>query len=134
MFGSNLCQGKQLKPLMKKTGGRNREYSACLFGLASDQYATNKQHTSVHFFGRDTTFFVGPERLADEYGLPMVYMSVCLLKRGYYTATFHELKKSSRYKFGDQTQQAATLLEQDIKQDPARYFWLHNRWKDVLSS
>ena len=64
----------------------------------------------------------------------MVYMSVRLLKRGYYTATFHKLEKSPRYKFGDQTQQAATLLEHEIKQDPARYFWLHNRWKDVLSS
>ena len=54
-----------------------------------------------------------------------------MVKRGYYSATFHELKRPSSYRLGDQTQKAAMLLESDIKQNPAGYFWLHNRWKDV---
>ena len=33
--------------------------------------------------------------------------------------------------FGTRTQQAAALLEQDMRMFPQYYYWLHNRWPHI---
>lgn len=83
------------------------------------------------FLHQDTPFYPGTERLARSQKLPVVYIQLKRLKRGYYEGTFATVAEPPY----DQLPQGAILeryrdlLESTIEHHPADWLWSHKRWK-----
>ncbi len=84
----------------------------------------------VNFLNQDTATLHGPEKYARVHGLPVLYMDVQKVKRGWYTFEFFVLADDPRsLKTGEITQRFMKMLEDKIREHPEYYLWSHRRWK-----
>ncbi len=84
----------------------------------------------MNWLNQETAPIVGPEKLAQQTGYPVVYLDIQKPKRGYYTAEFIIMTGDPRSlpEF-EITKQYMHLMEKTILRDPAYWLWTHNRWK-----
>lgn len=110
---------------------RNYHDKNSIFAMASDQSPSNaKKAIWVDFMGRDTAFLHGPETYAYKYDLPVVFVDIQRVKRGYYELTLDLIaEKPSELKPGEITQRYASKLEKAIRNRPEDWLWSHRRWK-----
>lgn len=82
------------------------------------------------FLERWTPFFMGMEKIAVKFRLPVVFLDVRKVRRGYYEAVF-ELLYDGREAVaeGEITRRYAERLERMIRQRPEWWMWSHRRWK-----
>lgn len=99
--------------------------------MASDQSPSNvKKSIWVKFLGRETAFLHGPEVYARKYNLPVVFVDIQRVKRGFYTLDLTLISDQSRdTKVGEITTQYAHSLEGVIQKKPENWLWSHKRWK-----
>ena len=84
----------------------------------------------VQFLNRDTPFLHGMEKHARLNNLPVVYVDVQRIKRGYYTLELSILTtKPLELSEGALTELYARKLESIILKKPENWLWSHNRWK-----
>ena len=107
--------------------------SPALDFFVADQSPSNaawyKLHWT-HFLSRTTSFLMGPERYAVRNDRPVFYMTLRLVKRGYYTARLHHITDTPRAtEPGFITERYVRLLEEEILRDPTPWLWTHRRWK-----
>ena len=101
------------------------------YGFASDQSPRPKQLTYWRsFLGINVPVYTGAERLARELNIPIVFVKIKRVKRGYYEAEFILLTDKPK----SQPENAITdkfteLLQEQIREDPTQYFWTHKRFK-----
>lgn len=83
------------------------------------------------FLNQDTPFYNGTEKLARSLSIPIVYMEMVRIRRGYYTATFYPLASPpyDDLPFGTLLERYRDQLERSIQQHPADWLWSHKRWK-----
>ncbi len=82
------------------------------------------------FLGRWTPFFLGMEKMALKFHLPVVFLSMKKVKRGRYEATFEMIYDGDEtVKTGEITRRYAERLEQMIRTRPELWMWSHRRWK-----
>jgi KDO2-lipid IV(A) lauroyltransferase len=101
-----------------------------LFVLAADQSPSNiNKAIWVDFMGIETAFLHGPEFYARKYDLPVSYVDIQRVKRGYYELTFSWLTKEPKsLKPGEITQLYASRIEESIRNKPENWLWSHRRW------
>jgi Kdo2-lipid IVA lauroyltransferase/acyltransferase len=107
---------------------RNTKYMLALLADQSPPGSTNAYW--VNFMHQPTAFLKGPERNARAANVPVVYLGIRRLKRGYYhihTELFCEHPADT--KEGELTKRYAQRLEQEIIATPHTYLWSHKRWK-----
>jgi KDO2-lipid IV(A) lauroyltransferase len=99
--------------------------------MAADQSPSNaKKAYWVNFLGRNTAFLRGPEKYARSYDIPLVYVDIQRVKRGYYELTLSVLAdKPSELAEGEITRRYAKMLESQISRKPENWLWSHKRWK-----
>ena len=124
-FGLNLVSMKKTKSLF-----RNLDITKA-FLFASDQTPTkNKKSYWLNFLNQETVVFTGAERYAREYNLPVFYVSVSKIKRGFYKVKFTLItEKPNDLEFGKITDLYMNNLEKDIITSPQYWLWTHKRWK-----
>ncbi len=105
-----------------------------LFVLIADQNPSNPVKSIwVDFFGRQTAFLHGPEKYGKRYDLPVFFVEVNRLKRGYYTYQLHHITDHpARMKEGELTEKYARILESVIRKNPENWLWTHRRWKHKI--
>lgn len=82
------------------------------------------------FLGRETPFFTGTEKLALKFGLPVAFLHVDKVKRGYYKARFELIYDGSeQVPEHEITRRYAAKLEEMIRRRPELWMWSHRRWK-----
>lgn len=82
------------------------------------------------FLNQDTTFFQGMGKIATKYKLPILFLNVKKIKRGYYTASFEEIYNGTdNITIEEITSIYAKHLEQAIRECPELWMWSHKRWK-----
>ncbi len=102
-----------------------------LFGTLIDQrpFWDNLNHWRS-FLHQDTPVITGPEKIARKLGMPVYFLKVRKVKRGFYEAEFilisMEPGKEPEYYI---TNKYHELLEKDIREEPDFWLWSHNRWK-----
>jgi len=82
----------------------------------------------VSFFNVRTPFPQGAQVIAHKFHLPVFYARVKEVKKGIYLCEFVPIK----YEAGttnDVMVSYVSMLEEDIKAQPANYMWSHDRWK-----
>ena len=102
-----------------------------LFGFNADQAPKREgDQRVIEFMGRETAVYTGVERLARQYGLPVIYMSIQRPRRGYYRVEARPVTDDGAATDGGQI--TATIfaeLEKDIRRAPEFWLWSHRRWK-----
>ncbi|RLD57112.1 MAG: hypothetical protein DRJ01_14275 [Bacteroidetes bacterium] len=102
-----------------------------IFLMAADQSPTNKKKSYwLNFFDIETAFLHGPEKYAQKYNYPVLYVDVQREKRGIYTVSLSVFADNpSELKDGEITKMYANKLESIIKKQPENWLWSHRRWK-----
>jgi KDO2-lipid IV(A) lauroyltransferase len=85
----------------------------------------------TNFFNRDTPFFPGTERLARNQQMPVVYLDMVRIGRGYYSATFSLLAAPpyTDLPYGEILERYRDRLTESILRQPSNWLWSHKRWK-----
>jgi KDO2-lipid IV(A) lauroyltransferase len=104
-----------------------------IFLMAADQGMPKKFAERAHwiqFLNHDTPFLHGMEKHARFNNLPVIYVEVQRIKRGYYTVELSVLTtKPLELKEGALTEMYARKLESVILKKPENWLWSHRRWK-----
>ena len=102
-----------------------------IYVFIADQSPSNvKSAHWIRFFGKETGFLQGGDKIARATGYPVLYYEINRTKRGYYTITFSELCLNPKeQKEGEITYLFAQNLAQTIQKDPYGWLWSHKRWK-----
>lgn len=127
-YNTFLITTKETIPTLIKAK-RNGELT--INGFISDQ--TPKHNKAFHwneFMGIKVPIHTGAEMLAKKLDMPVVYLKVTKVKRGYYEVTFKTLAHNSKeYENYELTDTFIKLLEEQIREAPEYYLWTHKRWK-----
>jgi len=101
------------------------------FFLIADQSPSDVSRAYwTTFMGRETAFLPGPERYARLYNLPVIFVDVQRVKRGYYEISFSLITdNSTSMPKGEITTRYARKLEDVIREKPEDWLWSHRRWK-----
>jgi len=101
------------------------------FVLIADQSPSNPKRAHwVEFLHQQTAFLRGPASFARQYKLPLLYIEIVRVKRGYYEMRLNIITENPQ-QLSDQeiTERYAQKLEESICNNPAMWLWSHRRWK-----
>lgn len=89
----------------------------------------DKKHWTT-FFGQETAFFTGTDKLAQLTQYPVIFVGMKRKKRGFYQIWFEQIAKPP---YPEDTffilEKYAALTQKLIEDNPADWLWSHNRWK-----
>jgi KDO2-lipid IV(A) lauroyltransferase len=127
-YNSYLITTKEAIPTLinlKKQG----ELFLC--GMAADQSPKlRKAYHWKNFMGVKVPIHTGSEMISKKLNLPVVFLRVNKVKRGYYEANFETIADDpSTFKDYQITDKFMELVEEQIHEDAQFYLWSHNRWK-----
>lgn len=126
-FGANPVPTNRL---LRDMATRRREPR--LIALVADQMPDTPEHGYwTTFMHQDTPFYPGSERLARSLNLPVYYIEMVRLRRGYYEATFIPVAEPpyTNLPAGAILERYRDLLEKTILAHPSDWLWSHKRWK-----
>ena len=111
----------------------NHKDSPTIFLMATDQGVPKRYLDKaywIHFLNRETAFLYGAEKYAKLHNLPVIYIDIQRVKRGYYQVELSVLTNEPRsFEDGVVTKMFAERLESIITQKPEDWLWSHKRWK-----
>ncbi len=120
-----------------KTAKLFQTYTAqtAAFFLVADQSPSNVARAYwTTFMGRETAFLPGPERYSRLYNLPVIFVDIQRVKRGYYEVSFSLITDNpTSLPEGEITARYARKLEDIIRKKPENWLWSHRRWKHKRS-
>ena len=125
--GENINKKEALRRIM----AIKNEGKKVLIGFLSDQAPKRENiHLWVDFLHQDTPVFTGTERIAKKVDAAIIYGRMHRRKRGYYDCEFLLMTTDvKQYSEHELTRHYMQMLEDDIRIEPARWLWSHNRWK-----
>jgi len=124
-YGARLVPAKSI---LRELGGM-RDVAA--LGIIADQVprTSPEKHWTV-FLGQDTAFYMGPELLGRALKSGMSMLVMRRLARGRYEIRPEPLTlPREKLPPGEATDRYARSLERWIREDPAGWWWAHDRWK-----
>jgi len=108
---------------------QSKERSIVLF-IADQTPSKANLHYWTTFLNRESAILTGAERIATKLDIPVIFMDVRKVKRGYYTFEFELITDNPRQmpEFWI-TEEYARRMERSILREPAYWLWTHRRWK-----
>ena len=102
-----------------------------VIGLISDQNSPPRGECHWYrFLNHDSLFFDGGEHLALKFGLPVYYLELDRVKRGYYRCSYKMIYDGrEQVEPHEITERYVRNLERTIVRRPELWLWSHNRWK-----
>lgn len=125
-FGARLIPAKDLLGDFLRRRGVVRALA-----MNADQapVSTDKRYWT-RFLGQDTAFYVGAEQIARATRLPLLYVSMRRLRRGYYEGILHVLWDGREtVEPNGITERYARTCEVDVLESPADWLWSYRRWR-----
>ena len=118
-FGITLCEMADTA----RTVESRKKGSPFLLILIADQrpHKAERAHWTS-FLGRDTAFLRGIDALSAHHDMPVFFLNIRRVKRGYYRIAVEELR-------GNIIESFKSVLEREIRIRPEEWLWSHNRWK-----
>lgn len=101
------------------------------FAMVGDQSPSNANKAYwLDFLNQKTACLHGPEKYAKHYNLPIVFLDIQRVKRGYYTVDISKISDEPlEEKDGEITRIYMQKLEAVIRKKPEDWLWSHRRWK-----
>jgi KDO2-lipid IV(A) lauroyltransferase len=124
-LGTMLLPATEVKQFFHST----KELNATVFAI--DQSPSNSKNCYwMKFLNQETGVRFGMEKYAKEFNQPVIFARLNYIKRGYYELEFTEVTNAPQETaYGEITEKATKLLEQDILKEPELWLWSHKRWK-----
>jgi len=84
----------------------------------------------TRFLHQDTAFFTGADKIARFLDAPVIYIAMRRVSKGHYSVRVHVLVEPP-YDMDDVPviERYARRLESEIRDNPADWLWVHNKWK-----
>ena len=124
-FGTKLYA---MKDTMREMIKNRHEINSTAF--IADQTPAPENAYWTTFLNQDTPVFWGTEKIAQKLNLPIVYVTVNRVKRGYYVINSEILITDSKNTSeGEISELHTKKLEKDILAQPEIWLWSHRRWK-----
>lgn len=96
----------------------------------ADQTPSPENAYWTTFLNQDTPVFWGTERIAQKLKLPVIYINIDKIKRGWYEMNAETLVSNPESSpTGEITELHTRRLEKDILYKPEFWLWSHRRWK-----
>jgi Kdo2-lipid IVA lauroyltransferase/acyltransferase len=125
-FGVRLVNMRSINRHMFSVNGNAPSVTTFL----GDQSPQPERAYWMQFLNQETGVFPGTERYACRFDLPVVYVAVKRMRRGYYTIEAELLSEHpSAERSGTITEAHTQRLEKDISAMPETWLWSHRRWK-----
>lgn len=127
-FGTTLASLKETSATFEKF-----KDTPTIYLMASDQgmpkYFLPKAHW-IHFLNRNTAFLYGVEKYTRHYGIPVLYIDIQRVRRGFYEIELSTLTdRPTEHQREGITELFANKLESVIVKKPEDWLWSHKRWK-----
>ena len=125
-FGARLIPAKDLLADFLKRRGIVRALA-----MNADQapVSTDRRHWT-QFLGQETAFYIGAEQISRSTRLPMIFLAMRRIRRGYYEVELERLWDGvERLESGEITERYARLCEAEVYRAPADWLWSYRRWK-----
>jgi KDO2-lipid IV(A) lauroyltransferase len=125
-FGARLIPAKELLADFLRRRGVVRALA-----MNADQapVSTDKRYWT-RFLGQDTAFYIGAEQIARATRLPLMYVSMRRVRRGYYEGELHVLWDGREaVEPNGITERYARTCEVDVLKSPADWLWSYRRWR-----
>ena len=125
-FGARLVPAKELLADFLKRRGIVRAIA-----MNADQapVSTDKRYWT-RFLGQDTAFYIGAEQIARATRLPILYVGVRRIRRGYYEVELKTLWDGREVVPPNTvTERYARICEVDVLKRPADWLWSYRRWR-----
>jgi len=125
-FGARLVPAKELLADFLKRRGIVRAVA-----MNADQapVSTDKRYWT-RFLGQDTAFYIGAEQIARATRLPILYVAVRRIRRGYYEVELKPLWDGREVAPPNAvTERYARSCEIDVLKQPADWLWSYRRWR-----
>jgi Kdo2-lipid IVA lauroyltransferase/acyltransferase len=125
-FGVRMVPAKELLTDFIKRRGIVRA-----LGMNADQapVSTDQRYWTT-FLGQDTAFYIGAEQIARAMRLPVFYVGVRRVRRGYYEVEMRPLWDGREVLEPNQiTERYARACEVDVLKSPADWLWSYRRWR-----
>jgi KDO2-lipid IV(A) lauroyltransferase len=91
--------------------------------------STDKRYWT-QFLGQDTAFYIGAEQIARATRLPVLYVGVRRVRRGYYAVELKPLWDGRETTAPNTvTERYARACEIDVRDRPADWLWSYRRWR-----
>ncbi|GAA0532842.1 lysophospholipid acyltransferase family protein [Chitinophaga japonensis] len=102
-----------------------------LIALVADQNPSDPRRCYwFPFLNKMTAFYKGPEMTARRHNIPVVFVDIRKVKRGYYKAELQlQFESPLQEPEGKITEAFAQFLEKNIREQPEVWVWSHKRWK-----
>jgi KDO2-lipid IV(A) lauroyltransferase len=125
-FGCRMIPAKELLPDMIRRRAIPRAVA-----MVADQEPTTSEHKHwTRFLNRDTAFYMGPEEISRVTRLPVFFIRLKRLSRGFYEMSLEPLAMpEEKLAPGELTERYARLVEKQIQEAPPDWPWSHKRWK-----
>jgi Kdo2-lipid IVA lauroyltransferase/acyltransferase len=125
-FGARLVPAKELLADFLRRRGVVRAVA-----MNADQapVSTDKRYWT-RFLGQDTAFYIGAEQIARATRLPILYVRVSRIRRGYYQVELSQLWDGREVTEPNTvTERYARACEIDVLKSPADWLWSYRRWR-----
>lgn len=125
-FGARLIPAKEVLADFLRRRGVVRALA-----MNADQapVSTDKRYWT-RFLGQDTAFYVGAEQIARATRLPILYLVMRRVRRGYYEVEVRQLWDGREVLEPNAiTERYARACEADVLAHPADWLWSYRRWK-----
>ena len=125
-FGARLVPAKDLLADFLRRRGIVRAVA-----MNADQapVSTDKRYWT-QFLGQDTAFYIGAEQIARATRLPIMYVAVRRIRRGFYQVELKPLWDGRETTQPNSlTERYARACEIDVLKSPADWLWSYRRWR-----
>ena len=125
-FGARLVPAKELLADFLRRRGVVRAVA-----MNADQapVSTDKRYWT-QFLGQETAFYVGAEQIARAMRLPIIYVGVRRVRRGFYAVELQHLWDGREAAEPNAvTERYARACEIDVLKRPADWLWSYRRWR-----
>lgn len=107
--------------------------SLSILALADQSPGDSLKSYWMNFLHQPTAVLFGPELLANQYNMAVVFFHMKKVKRGHYSIHLDLITETPReLPYGTITEKHTSLLEDVICKQPEYWLWSHKRWKREL--
>jgi KDO2-lipid IV(A) lauroyltransferase len=126
-YGVVLASKKEIKGIVEENKDQR---SVIVFGTDQNPSSQSKKLYWTQFLNQDTAVNYGLEKYALDYDIPVIFMKIDKIKRGYYEYDFELVTENPKdTAYGEITDGHTLALEKQIKENPQFWLWTHKRWK-----
>lgn len=134
LLGIRTKYGMHVTPMhsiLRELVTSRRENIRTMSGFIADQAPPRDEKAFwTTFLNQETGFYRGAEKVAVKYDMPVVFINIVKIRRGYYRLDCRLITEQPREEAPDRIMSKyAAMLEDVIRTKPEYWLWSHRRWK-----